>query len=94
MPMEFPLTHLEGRFRDLSIMFTSRRDAIVSFRPRRYSTNPNIIIGIPIVVSTPNALELSPNRAVMTPEIHIMDPIRYFQKRNCSRLKCIAEHPI
>ena len=61
----------------------SDRAEIMNFRPRRYSTTPDITIGIPTIIGTPNALELTPNRATITPEIRIIDPIRFCQKRNC-----------
>lgn len=52
---------------------------------------PNMMAGIPITGVIPNAPEPSPIRAVMTPEIRITDPVRYFQKRNCLLPTNIAE---
>jgi hypothetical protein len=43
---------------------------------------PDTVIGIPITSPTPNALDENPTRVVMMPEMRIMDPTRYFQKRN------------
>jgi hypothetical protein len=45
---------------------------------------PDIVIGIPITSAIPNALDPNPTRAVIMPETRIMDPTRYFQKRNYS----------
>jgi hypothetical protein len=47
---------------------------------------PDIVISIPITNPIPNALDPNPTRAMIIPAMRVMDPTRYFQKRNYSPL--------